>query len=214
MNNYTVYKHIFPNNKIYIGITNQKTRIRWGNGHGYAKQCLIYNAIQKYEWHNIEHKVLYTDLTKQEAENIEIQLIKEYKSNKREYGYNISNGGNCIGTHSEETKLKIKLGNQKPKKKGWKHTEQTKSIMREKSLGEKNHNYGKPMLPKVKELLLLNCLNITRKKVIQYDKNMNIINKFKGVREAGRLTNRYSSNVSHCCRTGALTKDGYYFRFN
>lgn len=35
MNNYIVYKHIFPNNKIYIGLTRQKPERRWRNGDGY-----------------------------------------------------------------------------------------------------------------------------------------------------------------------------------
>ena len=45
--------------------------------------------------------------TKEEAEQMEIKLIAEYKSNQREFGYNIANGGNTIGKHSEETKRKI-----------------------------------------------------------------------------------------------------------
>ena len=50
------------------------------------------NAIKKYGWANIEHKILYTNLSKEEAEQKEIELIKEYKSNKREYGYNLTEG--------------------------------------------------------------------------------------------------------------------------
>ena len=35
MNNYTVYCHIFPNGKRYVGITKQKPEYRWDNGNGY-----------------------------------------------------------------------------------------------------------------------------------------------------------------------------------
>ena len=40
----------------------------------------------------------------------EIKLIAYYKSNKKEYGYNIENGGhvNCV---SEETKKKLSIAN-------------------------------------------------------------------------------------------------------
>ena len=53
---YTVYKHTFPNNKVYIGITSQSVSRRWRNGEGYRnKQQLIYRAILKYGWDNIKH---------------------------------------------------------------------------------------------------------------------------------------------------------------
>lgn len=105
--NYTVYKHIFPNNKIYIGITKQKLERRWSKGKGYKLCPLMNKAIEKYGWNNIKHEILFTGLSKEQAEQKEIQLIKEYKCNNRKYGYNIENGGNCCGTHSEETKKKI-----------------------------------------------------------------------------------------------------------
>lgn len=106
-NNYKVYIHIFPNNKVYIGITRNRTDIRWANGKGYKNQKVMSNAINKYGWENIEHKVLYENLTKEEAEQKEIELIAYYKSNQRQYGYNIANGGNSNGMHSEETKRKM-----------------------------------------------------------------------------------------------------------
>ena len=105
--NYTVYKHIFPNNKIYIGITSKRPEIRWNKGKGYKLCPLMNKAIQKYGWKNVKHEILFTGLSKKQAEEKEIQLIKEYKCNNGKYGYNIENGGNCCGTHSEETKRKI-----------------------------------------------------------------------------------------------------------
>ena len=107
MNNYIVYKHIFPNNKIYIGLTRQKPERRWRNGDGYSRQKLLYNAINKYGWHNIEHKILYTNLMKEEAEKKEIELIKEYKCNQIKYVYNSNDGGNCADDLSEESRKKI-----------------------------------------------------------------------------------------------------------
>lgn len=115
-NNYTVYKHIFPNNKVYIGITKQDVKKRWLNGKGYKLCPLMNKAIQKYKWENINHIILFENLTKQIAEQKEIELIAFYKSNNRKYGYNIENGGNVCGTHSKETKRKIGI-----KSKGNKH---------------------------------------------------------------------------------------------
>lgn len=106
-NNYKVYCHLFPNGKRYIGITKQRLAIRFKNGYGYQRSPIMWKAIQKYKWENIEHNVLFENLTKEEAETKEIELIAKYKSNDRKFGYNIANGGNCIGTVSEETKKKI-----------------------------------------------------------------------------------------------------------
>lgn len=38
---YYVYKHIFPNGKVYIGITCKKPIYRWNNGNGYKKLVLL-----------------------------------------------------------------------------------------------------------------------------------------------------------------------------
>ena len=105
--NYKVYMHIFPNKKVYIGITQQELNQRWKNGYGY-KQChFVWKAIEKYGWDNVKHEILYTNLTKEEAEQKEIELIAFYKSNQKEHGYNVANGGKCAGSVSEKTKKKI-----------------------------------------------------------------------------------------------------------
>lgn len=130
-NNYIVYKHIFPNSKVYIGITSQKVNKRWSNGRGYKGSTLIYNAIQKYGWSNVKHEILFNNLTKEEAEQKEIELITKYQSNNENYGYNISNGGNCIGTLSEETKNKIRKAH-----KGFQHSEETKNKISETKKGK------------------------------------------------------------------------------
>lgn len=110
---YTVYMHICPNNKKYIGITKLKPKARWKNGKSYKTQQLFFRAIQKYGWDNIKHEILFSNLTKEEAEQKEIELIALYKSNQREYGYNVANGGNCVGSVSEETKKKISVNTRK-----------------------------------------------------------------------------------------------------
>lgn len=92
MDNYKVYLHIFPNNKKYVGITKQEVNKRWSNGKHYKNQ-MVGNAIKKYGWDNIEHKIVATNLNKQDACKLEQELIKKYKSNQKEYGYNLSIGG-------------------------------------------------------------------------------------------------------------------------
>lgn len=108
--NYTVYKHTTPNKKIYIGITSMAIIRRWNNGHGYRCNKYFNRAILKYGWDNIKHEILFTNLSKEEAEQKEIELIAHYKSNQRKYGYNIENGGQ-VHKVSEETKEKIRKAN-------------------------------------------------------------------------------------------------------
>ena len=104
---YTVYCHISPSEKMYFGITMNDVKRRWMGGYGYKKCPRFASAIKKYGWDNFQHIILKEGLTKEEAENEEIRLIKEFKTNDPDYGYNIENGGNTSGTHSEETKRLI-----------------------------------------------------------------------------------------------------------
>lgn len=112
--NFIVYIHIFPNKKVYIGITCQKPNERWRNGKGYKKsQIKIRNAIKKYGWENIEHKILYIGLSKEEAEQKEIELIGFYgKHHSEETKKNLSELAKKR-KHAKETKNKIALSGMK-----------------------------------------------------------------------------------------------------
>ena len=106
---YTVYMHKNKiNGKVYIGITGQKPNVRWNNGTGYRGTHFA-NAINKYGWENFEHIILFSNLTKDEACQKEIELIKEYSSTDCQFGYNLATGGeiNCGYHLSEETKEKL-----------------------------------------------------------------------------------------------------------
>ena len=106
MEDYKVYMHEFPNGKKYVGITMQKPQKRWSKGRGYVQNKYMTNAIIKYGWDNIKHIILFTNLTKEQAEKIEIELIKKYKTNIMQYGYNIEDGGCHNGKTSIETRRK------------------------------------------------------------------------------------------------------------
>ncbi|MBR6613171.1 MAG: GIY-YIG nuclease family protein [Clostridia bacterium] len=114
MGEYIVYKHTNKiNKKVYIGLTRQKPSLRWKGGSGYKPKTIgttsyIYNAILKYGWDNFSHEILLVGLTKEEAEKAEIELIAKYKSDQREFGYNLDKGGNSTGKMSEETIQKLR----------------------------------------------------------------------------------------------------------
>ena len=90
---YIVYMHIVPNGKKYIGITCNNINKRWRKGKGYWSNEYFTNAINKYGWDNIQHLILFDNLSKKEAECKEKELINFHKTYKREYGYNIEKGG-------------------------------------------------------------------------------------------------------------------------
>lgn len=89
---YCVYIHTAPNNKRYVGISQNYIK-RWKNGIGYKKNKHFYSAIEKYGWDNIKHEIVAEGLSLAEAEQMEIELIKKYQSNNREFGYNKAEGG-------------------------------------------------------------------------------------------------------------------------
>lgn len=158
---YIVYMHVAPNGKKYIGVTCQDLQNRWRNGQGYASCPLFYKAITKYGWNNFKHEILFTGLTKEEAIKKEIELIAMYKSNDSNYGYNIENGGNGVGKHSQETIEKIKqsnIGKNKGKTVwlGRRHSQETKLKLSEIAklrTGSKKPFYGKRHTEETKEKL-------------------------------------------------------------
>ena len=92
-NNYTVYMHISPSGKRYIGITSRKVEKRWQNGKGYPNNKHFTDAINLYGWENFEHIIVAKGLTKEEAGWIETVLIAEYDTTNQDKGYNITKGG-------------------------------------------------------------------------------------------------------------------------
>lgn len=106
--NFIVYMHYNKiNGKKYIGITSQKVKRRWRkNGEGYHSCTLFYRAINKYGWESFEHIVLQSNLSKEKALEEEHKLIELYKTNNKEYGYNLTSGGD-YPILSEETRKKI-----------------------------------------------------------------------------------------------------------
>lgn len=241
-NNYIVYMHKNKiNDKVYIGITSQKPQNRWGsNGSKYKKGLRFYNAIKKYTWQNFEHIILFEKLTKKEAEQKEIELIRQYKSNDVNYGYNIANGGNSKGKHSEETKRKIgdKNKGKTPWTKGRKLTEEHRKKIgkanKENKLSEEHKkllseiNKGRIPWNKDKKGIHLSPKTEFKKGNIPPFKNKKIPYEiyehrckkvlcietgeiFKSVNEAQRI--KKCRNISQVCKGVRKTSLGYHWRY-
>jgi len=138
---FTVYKHISPNGKQYVGITSLNVETRWNNGNNYRNNPYFTNAIKKYGWDNFEHIILYENLSKVQACEIEKKLIKELDLTNSNKGYNLTFGGEH-GKMSDQTKKKIShslKGNQF--RRGIPHTKETIQKTRETRAGKNPHEW-------------------------------------------------------------------------
>lgn len=194
MNNYKVYIHKFPNGKAYIGITRQEPKLRWGGGNGYVRNEYMYRAIKKYGWENIEHIVLFDGLSKNDACEIEKELIKKHKTNNKNFGYNIESGGQCSSL-AESTKQKLREVHT-----GKRASEETKDKMsasRKRFLSE-NPEYYQKNLENIM-CAVEKAAELKRKSVIQYDLDGNFLAVWNSTREAERVLGIYHSHIAKCC---------------
>ena len=100
---YCVYMHTNKlNNKKYIGITCRPVEVRWRDGKGYKLNRHFWSAIQKYGWDNFIHEILALNLSKEEAQKLEVELISVYNTTDENFGYNVSIGGEGGARYSTE----------------------------------------------------------------------------------------------------------------
>lgn len=144
LTNWCVYMHENRvNGKRYIGITSQKPTRRWANGNGYKHCPLFYHAIQKYGWDAFKHEILFTELTQEQAERLEMDLIEKYETQNPEKGYNLAEGGETNKGFHRTEEFKQKLSATKKghcsgannNRYGTHHTEETKVLIRDSQKG-------------------------------------------------------------------------------
>ena len=197
---YKVYMHVAPNGKKYIGITKLDLKARWQNGKGYKSNILFYRAINKYGWENINHILLFKNMTKEEAEKKEIELIKKLNTTNTKYGYNIEKGGNHVGKVSEKTKEKLRISHL-----GIKYSIETKEkhrilalkqwetqkIFRKKN-GIKNIFYG------IRKTIPVICVETQKH--------------FNTIKEASIFYNICDESIRKCIHKKRITAGGYHWK--
>lgn len=188
---YSVYKHTSPSGKVYIGMTSKNPQERWGrNGIAYRPQPVIWSAICKYGWDNIEHEIIASGLQEQEAKALEIALISVYRSRDSKRGYNCTVGGD--GTR------------------GWKYTKKQRAALLERLKGNK-YALGCKRTDKTK-----NKISEARKDkhaVSQIGLNGELIKTFKSIADAAKSVNGSRPNIAACCNGRQLTAYDYQWRY-
>jgi group I intron endonuclease len=99
------------NNKIYIGQT-ESPDTRWKNHLRYAEnpdktKQYIHYAMKKYGAQNFTFEVIAMSKNREDTNHAESILIIQYKSLDKNFGYNLTVGGD-YGGHSERTKEKLR----------------------------------------------------------------------------------------------------------
>lgn len=203
--NFCVYKHTSPNGKCYIGITSRNPLLRWGkDGYNYLKRNkdgymhkYFACAINKYGWDNIKHEILFCNLSKELACNIEQVYIKYFKSINK--SYNLTNGGEGVLGYILTKEQKERLSNSH---KGIKQSIETIEKRKFKNKGKKrtiqqiiNQKIAKP--------------------VLQYSKQGEFIAEYYSTAEAARQTGINGGHIGCCCngRLNRKTCGGFIWKW-
>ena len=218
---YIVYQHKNKiNGKVYIGITSRTPEERWGmNGCNYKSSPHFYSAIQKYGWDNFEHNILFENLTKEQACLKEQELIKQFNSMDREFGYNSTSGGE-IFTLNEDAKKKISismLGNTNSA--GYQCSEEKKEKISKAQKGRKLTEQHREKLSIAAAQRKTPCSEEKKKQLSQsypykkkvYCKELDKV--FDSVQQCGKELGIPATNITKLCNGRGHTLKGYHLEY-
>jgi|TARA_R110000824_G_scaffold46325_1_gene133291 hypothetical protein len=115
------------NGKVYIGQTTQPFEVRRAQ-HEYGHGAFYFgNALKKY---NFDWEIVKECSSIDELNTMEEYFIKKYKSNIKEFGYNLRSGGENH-LHSKESKRKMSIAKQNM-------SDETKEKIRQSRIGKKH----------------------------------------------------------------------------
>jgi len=232
-NNQILYGFIYMikntiNNKIYIGQTTRNLSKRiWEYKSAYNRNIFynqyLLNSFNKYGWDNFEFSIVDAAINLDELNKKEIKYIQEYKSNQKEFGYNIEQGGNnAIPTTETLEKMSrshlgivqnqnwvnkriAKAGTNEAKKYGKQKTDEEKALL---SINSPKHWLGKnrdeETKLKISKTKLKNGLSIKQKeaickKVFKINLITNKIITYDSTSQASKVEGVNQSTISRWC---------------
>ena len=201
---YCIYTHTNKTNgKVYVGLTSMSPEKRWRKGKRYKEGTHFRNAVDKYGWDNFEHEIIKDGLTKEEASYWEQYYISFYNSSDRQYGYNMSFGGEHGGhPQTEEARKKISKNGYHQGMKGKRHSDETKRKMSESRNGRKFSDESK-------EKLRIAALNNVGRLFLCVELNQI----FDNLNEANKITACSKSAIVRCCQDKQSQSKGYHWKY-
>lgn len=178
---YRVYRYVFPDGKVYVGMTKHTLRQRFVTG--YQHNDRLATALQEVGWDGLIKETIVDGLTAEEADNLEQFYIAKFRATDPEYGYNISPGG-------------------KATYKGLKHTEEYKQRMSELYKGKV---FSPETLQRMREAHKKECIPVVQLSLIgEY------IQEHRGLNPAADAVGGYPTNINRACRSGRPYKDSLW----
>lgn len=224
-----IYKHTnLINGKIYIGQTKQTANNRWANGLGYnpysnSRNCVFWNAIQKYGWNSFKHEIIEDNIqTKEEADKRETYWIKYFNSYigfSNPNGYNMTLGGSS-GEHLGYPVYQIDKSTQVVLK------EFSSSAEASRSFGEGNNSsrirrccegliysvkgyfwcyqkdYNENWTPKDNQLV---------SPVFQINDDFEVVRRYDSIKDCVNRTGFSGGSIVSCCRRKQRKANNYYW---
>ena len=226
---FIIYKYTSPSGGVYIGQTCKELKYRaCSEGQGYLQrdketgeflQPALANAIIKYGWDNFKKEILFSELTSEEADIKEKELISLYKEGGK--CYNIASGGKGVpGTRERKIKQYSLKGNFLREFNSLREAEEYLGKSRAFTnisaccAGRKHRAYGyiwrysdDPNELEVK------ALTPYRSPINQYTKNGDYVNTYPTIAEASRQTGIGDTSIGNCLRGWSKSAGGYVWKF-
>lgn len=195
-----VYVHVNKTNgKRYVGITSKSVEHRWLCGNGYKHNPHFGSAIKKYGWDNFHHVVLFEGLTRSEAIAMECYLIEKWKTNNKEFGYNMTTGGDGTSGYYPSEETRRKLSNAR------KRENLSAETLARRSAGLKGRKFSDEHKRKIGDG--------NSKQVLMLSMSGDVLRTFKSARNAELELHISHTHISQCCHGKRKSSGGYMWKF-
>lgn len=196
-----VYVHINKTNgKRYVGITSKKDpNARWQSGRGYMHNLHLWSSIQKYGWDGFDHIVLFDNLTCEEANAKEVELIAEWDTKNKNFGYNQTDGGGGARGCFVSEKTRALLSER------FKKENLSEETLRRRSESLRGRKFTEEHKRKIGDG--------NSKPINMFSLTGEFIRTFSSAREAEVELGISHSHISQCCHGHRATTGGYTWSF-